>query len=130
MGSVDDFLFEISVLTMLVYFLQFTLCVCVCYRSLVLSSSWRAPLSTRLGLSCVTCCCFATTPSWASFWVRQNCLSHVQIICSISKVSYCVFLCHLICPLGTGEGDVVDAEKLLQPYLIKYPKVRTWLFFS
>jgi len=25
---------------------------------------------------------------------------------------------------------VVDAEKLLQPYLIKYPKVRTWLFFS
>lgn len=24
---------------------------------------------------------------------------------------------------GTGEGDVGDAEKLLQPYLKKYPKV-------
>lgn len=24
---------------------------------------------------------------------------------------------------GTGEGDVHDAEKLLQPYLQKYPKV-------
>lgn len=24
---------------------------------------------------------------------------------------------------GTGEGDVEDAEKLLQPYLKKYPKV-------
>lgn len=28
-----------------------------------------------------------------------------------------------VCPLGTGEGDVKDAEKLLQPYLKKYPKV-------
>lgn len=26
---------------------------------------------------------------------------------------------------GTGEGDVEDAEKLLQPYLKQYPKVWT-----
>lgn len=28
-----------------------------------------------------------------------------------------------VCFAGTGEGDVQDAEKLLQPYLKKYPKV-------
>lgn len=47
-------------------------CVCVCYRSLDCSSSRRVLLSTRLGLSCVTCCCFAITPSWASYWVRRT----------------------------------------------------------
>lgn len=39
---------------------------------------------------------------------------------------FCVTLCVFVCPLGTGEGDVDDAEKLLQPYLKKYPKVLTW----
>lgn len=36
------------------------------------------------------------------------------------KMSLLLSLCHA----GTGEGDVEDAEKLLQPYLKKYPKVR------
>ncbi|KAG7230779.1 hypothetical protein INR49_019593 [Caranx melampygus] len=31
---------------------------------------------------------------------------------------------------GTGEGDVEDAEKLLQPYLKKYPKGSIFLFFA
>ena len=29
----------------------------------------------------------------------------------------------LCATVGTGEGDVGDAEKLLEPYLKKYPKV-------
>ncbi|KAG7266273.1 hypothetical protein CRUP_005888 [Coryphaenoides rupestris] len=32
--------------------------------------------------------------------------------------------------LCTGEGDVGDAEKLLQPYLKKYPKGSIFLFFA
>ncbi|XP_064197021.1 tetratricopeptide repeat protein 39A-like isoform X2 [Anguilla rostrata] len=32
--------------------------------------------------------------------------------------------------LGTGEGDVGDAERLLQPYLEKYPKGAIFLFFA
>lgn len=41
-----------------------------------------------------------------------------------NKTSHCAILCCLVlCDLGTGEGDVEDAEKLLQPYLKKYPKV-------
>ena len=31
--------------------------------------------------------------------------------------------CTYLSLIGTGEGDVEDAEKLLQPYLQKYPKV-------
>ncbi|KAI2661823.1 Tetratricopeptide repeat protein 39A [Labeo rohita] len=31
---------------------------------------------------------------------------------------------------GTGEGDVEDAEKLLKPYLKKYPKGSIFLFFA
>lgn len=39
-------------------------------------------------------------------------------------MQHCAIPCCLIlCDLGTGEGDVEDAEKLLQPYLKKYPKV-------
>lgn len=39
------------------------------------------------------------------------------------EVPFCfVFLLRYL-PPGTGEGDVEDAEKLLQPYLKKYPKV-------
>ncbi|KAJ8367152.1 hypothetical protein AAFF_G00330500 [Aldrovandia affinis] len=32
--------------------------------------------------------------------------------------------------LGTGEGDVGDAERLLRPYLEKYPKGAIFLFFA
>ncbi|MGH0147146.1 UNVERIFIED_CONTAM: hypothetical protein FKN15_010243 [Acipenser sinensis] len=32
--------------------------------------------------------------------------------------------------LGTGEGDVGDAEALLQPYLKRYPKGAIFLFFA
>lgn len=34
-----------------------------------------------------------------------------------------------LCLAGTGEGDVEDAEKLLQPYIKKYPKVCHDLMF-
>lgn len=46
-------------------------------------------------------------------------MSHIRS----NTALFCVTLCVCVCPLGTGEGDVDDAEKLLQPYLKKYPKV-------
>lgn len=52
-----------SEMSVLGVYAMLTVGVGVCYRSLDCSSSRKALLSTRLGLSCVTCCCFAITPS-------------------------------------------------------------------
>lgn len=31
----------------------------------------------------------------------------------------------LLCILGTGKGNVEEAERLLKPYLARYPKVKS-----
>uniref|UniRef100_A0A671VCL9 Tetratricopeptide repeat domain 39A n=1 Tax=Sparus aurata TaxID=8175 RepID=A0A671VCL9_SPAAU len=43
-----------------------------------------------------------------------------SFLCNMLLLCYHTFMSFI---LGTGEGDVEDAEKLLQPYLKKYPKV-------
>ncbi|KAF3834735.1 hypothetical protein F7725_027293, partial [Dissostichus mawsoni] len=42
-----------------------------------------------------------------------------SFLCNMLLLCYHTFMSFI---LGTGEGDVEDAEKLLQPYLEKYPK--------
>uniref|UniRef100_A0A672I4F5 Tetratricopeptide repeat domain 39A n=1 Tax=Salarias fasciatus TaxID=181472 RepID=A0A672I4F5_SALFA len=42
-----------------------------------------------------------------------------SFLCNMLLLCYHTFMSFI---LGTGEGDVDDAEKLLQPYLKKYPK--------
>uniref|UniRef100_A0A6Q2X7U1 Uncharacterized protein n=1 Tax=Esox lucius TaxID=8010 RepID=A0A6Q2X7U1_ESOLU len=44
-----------------------------------------------------------------------------SFLCNMLLLCYHTFMSFI---LGTGEGDVEDAEKLLQPYLKHYPKVR------
>uniref|UniRef100_A0A8C9UAF7 Tetratricopeptide repeat domain 39A n=1 Tax=Scleropages formosus TaxID=113540 RepID=A0A8C9UAF7_SCLFO len=41
-------------------------------------------------------------------------------LCNMLLLCYHTFMSFI---LGTGEGDVADAERLLQPYLKQYPKV-------
>ncbi|XP_061539922.1 tetratricopeptide repeat protein 39A isoform X1 [Phycodurus eques] len=48
-------------------------------------------------------------------------------LCNMLLLCYHTFMSFI---LGTGEGDVEDAEKLLQPYLKKYPKGSIFLFFA
>uniref|UniRef100_A0A8C5FFN1 Tetratricopeptide repeat domain 39A n=1 Tax=Gadus morhua TaxID=8049 RepID=A0A8C5FFN1_GADMO len=43
-----------------------------------------------------------------------------SFLCNMLLLCYHTFMSFI---LGTGEGDVGDAEKLLEPYLKKYPKV-------
>uniref|UniRef100_A0AAQ4QYP6 Tetratricopeptide repeat domain 39A n=1 Tax=Gasterosteus aculeatus aculeatus TaxID=481459 RepID=A0AAQ4QYP6_GASAC len=43
-----------------------------------------------------------------------------SFLCNMLLLCYHTFMSFI---LGTGEGDVEDAEKLLQPYLEKYPQV-------
>ncbi|CAL9696231.1 unnamed protein product [Knipowitschia caucasica] len=50
-----------------------------------------------------------------------------SFLCNMLLLCYHTFLSFI---LGTGEGDVEDAEKLLQPYLEKYPKGSIFLFFA
>ncbi|XP_018609065.1 tetratricopeptide repeat protein 39A-like isoform X3 [Scleropages formosus] len=48
-------------------------------------------------------------------------------LCNMLLLCYHTFMSFI---LGTGEGDVADAERLLQPYLKQYPKGAIFLFFS
>ncbi|KAG9350862.1 hypothetical protein JZ751_024751 [Albula glossodonta] len=48
-------------------------------------------------------------------------------LCNMLLLCYHTFMSFI---LGTGEGDVEDAEKLLQPYLRQYPKGAIFLFFA
>ncbi|XP_064197020.1 tetratricopeptide repeat protein 39A-like isoform X1 [Anguilla rostrata] len=57
----------------------------------------------------------AATPTFRAF------------LCSMLLLCYHTFMSFI---LGTGEGDVGDAERLLQPYLEKYPKGAIFLFFA
>ncbi|CAG07984.1 unnamed protein product, partial [Tetraodon nigroviridis] len=50
-----------------------------------------------------------------------------SFLCNMLLLCYHTFMSFI---LGTGEGDVEDAEKLLQPYLQKYPKGSIFLFFA
>ncbi|XP_018582269.2 tetratricopeptide repeat protein 39A isoform X2 [Scleropages formosus] len=48
-------------------------------------------------------------------------------LCNMLLLCYHTFMSFI---LGTGEGDVEDAEKLLQPYLKQHPKGAIFLFFA
>ncbi|KAG2463493.1 tetratricopeptide repeat protein 39A [Polypterus senegalus] len=50
-----------------------------------------------------------------------------SVLCTMLLLCYHTFLSFV---LGTGEGDVDDAERLLQPYLQQYPKGAIFLFFA
>ncbi|TNN74378.1 Tetratricopeptide repeat protein 39A [Liparis tanakae] len=50
-----------------------------------------------------------------------------SFLCNMLLLCYHTFMSFI---LGTGEGDVEDAEKLLQPYLEKYPTGSIFLFFA
>ncbi|KAJ8408441.1 hypothetical protein AAFF_G00258550 [Aldrovandia affinis] len=50
-----------------------------------------------------------------------------SFLCNMLLLCYHTFMSFI---LGTGEGDVEDAEKLLQPYLKQYPKGAIFLFFA
>ncbi|XP_064172558.1 tetratricopeptide repeat protein 39A [Anguilla rostrata] len=50
-----------------------------------------------------------------------------------SMLCVLLLLCHytfLSFILGTGEGDVDDAERLLKPFLVRYPRGAIFLFFA
>ncbi|XP_036410489.1 tetratricopeptide repeat protein 39A-like [Megalops cyprinoides] len=48
-------------------------------------------------------------------------------LCNMLLLCYHTFMSFI---LGTGEGDIEDAEKLLQPYLKRYPRGAIFLFFA
>ncbi|XP_051965063.1 tetratricopeptide repeat protein 39A-like isoform X4 [Xyrauchen texanus] len=50
-----------------------------------------------------------------------------SFLCNMLLLCYHTFMSFI---LGTGNGDVEDAEKLLQPYLKMYPKGSIFLFFA
>uniref|UniRef100_A0A4W5Q428 Tetratricopeptide repeat domain 39A n=1 Tax=Hucho hucho TaxID=62062 RepID=A0A4W5Q428_9TELE len=50
-----------------------------------------------------------------------------SFLCNMLLLCYHTFMSFI---LGTGEADVEDAEKLLQPYLKQYPKGSIFLFFA
>ncbi|KAM4022365.1 tetratricopeptide repeat protein 39A isoform 1-T1 [Anomaloglossus baeobatrachus] len=49
------------------------------------------------------------------------------LLCTLLLLCYHTFLSFV---LGTGKGDIEEAEKLLEPYLIRYPKGAIFLFFA
>ncbi|KAL6477081.1 hypothetical protein MHYP_G00155800 [Metynnis hypsauchen] len=50
-----------------------------------------------------------------------------SMLCALLLLCYYTFLCFI---LGTGEGDVADAEKLLKPFRLRYPRGAIFLFFA
>ncbi|XP_042317244.1 tetratricopeptide repeat protein 39A isoform X1 [Sceloporus undulatus] len=50
-----------------------------------------------------------------------------SVLCTMLLLCYHTFL---IFVLGTGKGNVDEAEKLLKPYLTRYPKGAIFLFFA
>uniref|UniRef100_A0A8C5R3S0 Tetratricopeptide repeat domain 39A n=1 Tax=Leptobrachium leishanense TaxID=445787 RepID=A0A8C5R3S0_9ANUR len=49
------------------------------------------------------------------------------LLCTLLLLCYHTFLSFV---LGTGKGNIEEAEKLLQPYLSRYPKGAIFLFFA
>ncbi|KPP57372.1 tetratricopeptide repeat protein 39A-like [Scleropages formosus] len=50
-----------------------------------------------------------------------------SMLCVLLLLCYYTFLTFI---LGTGEGDVASAEKLLMPFRIRYPRSAIFLFFA
>ncbi|XP_015204531.1 tetratricopeptide repeat protein 39A [Lepisosteus oculatus] len=50
-----------------------------------------------------------------------------SMLCALLLLCYYTFLTFI---LGTGEGEVADAEKLLKPFLLRYPRGAIFLFFA
>ncbi|XP_048848293.1 tetratricopeptide repeat protein 39A [Brienomyrus brachyistius] len=50
-----------------------------------------------------------------------------SMLCALLLLCYYTFLSFI---LGTGEGDVDNAEKLLKPFRIRYPRGAIFLFFA
>ncbi|KAF7655016.1 hypothetical protein LDENG_00062080, partial [Lucifuga dentata] len=50
-----------------------------------------------------------------------------SMLCALLLLCYYTFLTFI---LGTGEGEVVDAEKLLKPFQLRYPQGAIFLFFA
>ncbi|XP_064842516.1 tetratricopeptide repeat protein 39A-like isoform X1 [Oncorhynchus masou masou] len=50
-----------------------------------------------------------------------------SMLCALLLLCYYTFLTFI---LGTGEGDVADAEKLLKPFRLRYPQGAIFLFFA
>ncbi|XP_012677008.2 tetratricopeptide repeat protein 39A isoform X2 [Clupea harengus] len=61
--------------------------------------------------------------------LQEGAVEHTfrSFLCNMLLLCYHTFMSFI---LGTGEGDVQDAEKLLQPYLKQYPKGSIFLFFA
>ncbi|KAJ8376480.1 hypothetical protein SKAU_G00070600 [Synaphobranchus kaupii] len=61
--------------------------------------------------------------------LQEGCVTHTfrAFLCNMLLLCYHTFMSFI---LGTGEGDVEDAEKLLKPYLKQYPKGAIFLFFA
>uniref|UniRef100_A0A8C2ZK10 Zgc:158403 n=1 Tax=Cyclopterus lumpus TaxID=8103 RepID=A0A8C2ZK10_CYCLU len=50
-----------------------------------------------------------------------------SMLCALLLLCYYTFLTFI---LGTGEGEVTEAEKLLKPFLLRYPRGAIFLFFA
>ncbi|KAK1877323.1 Tetratricopeptide repeat protein 39A [Dissostichus eleginoides] len=50
-----------------------------------------------------------------------------SMLCALLVLCYYTFLTVI---LGTGEGDVTEAEKLLKPFRLRYPRGAIFLFFA
>ncbi|XP_029914279.1 tetratricopeptide repeat protein 39A isoform X2 [Myripristis murdjan] len=50
-----------------------------------------------------------------------------SMLCGLLLLCYYTFLTFI---LGTGEGDVADAEQLLKPFRLRYPRGAIFLFFA
>ncbi|XP_005750030.1 tetratricopeptide repeat protein 39A [Pundamilia nyererei] len=50
-----------------------------------------------------------------------------SMLCALLLLCYYTFLTFI---LGTGEGEVVEAERLLKPFLLRYPRGAIFLFFA
>uniref|UniRef100_A0AAY5EIF4 Tetratricopeptide repeat protein 39B n=1 Tax=Electrophorus electricus TaxID=8005 RepID=A0AAY5EIF4_ELEEL len=61
--------------------------------------------------------------------LRDGAVGHSlrAILCVLTLLLYHTYVCLI---LGTGEGNLVEAEALLEPYLHKFPKGSIILFYS
>ncbi|XP_056143175.1 tetratricopeptide repeat protein 39A isoform X2 [Lampris incognitus] len=50
-----------------------------------------------------------------------------SMLCALLLLCYYTFLTFI---LGTGEGEAADAEKLLKPFRLRYPRGAIFLFFA
>uniref|UniRef100_A0A8C4YFW3 Tetratricopeptide repeat domain 39A n=1 Tax=Gopherus evgoodei TaxID=1825980 RepID=A0A8C4YFW3_9SAUR len=54
-------------------------------------------------------------------------ITHLVGLCTMLLLCYHTFMTFV---LGTGKGNVEEAERLLKPYLARYPKGAIFLFFA